>query len=106
VLKGRNTVIAEPGGAVWINTTGNPGMAKGGTGDVLTGMIAGIVAQHPDRVLESVIAGVYMHGLAGDVARNMVGEYAMLATDILAMLPFAFERLRERTAAKWTMLAE
>ncbi len=106
VLKGRNTVIAEPGGAIWINTTGNPGMAKGGTGDVLTGMIAGILAQHPDRVLESVIAGVYMHGLAGDVARNMVGEYTMLATDMLAMLPFAFERLRERATGKHTVLSE
>ncbi len=106
VLKGRNTVIAEPGGNVWINTTGNPGMAKGGTGDVLTGMVAGILAQHTDRVLESVIAGVYMHGLAGDVARNMVGEYAMLATDILAMLPFAFERLRERAAGQWAVISE
>ena len=106
VLKGHRTLIAAPEGAVWVNTTGNPGMAKGGSGDVLTGMIAGILAQHPDRVLESVVAAVYMHGLSGDVARNLVGEHTMVATDLLSMLPFAFQRLHQRAAEKLALLSE
>src|SRR5262249_20074292 len=70
VLKGHRTLVAEPGGRVWINTTGNPGMATGGTGDVLTGMISGLVAQtlsgtFPAEVVSAVCAAVYLHGLAG-----------------------------------------
>ena len=70
VLKGHRTLIAQPDGTVWVNTTGNPGMATGGTGDILTGMVAGLMAQHPDRIAEAVIAAVHLHGLAGDVARR------------------------------------
>jgi hydroxyethylthiazole kinase-like uncharacterized protein yjeF len=106
VLKGHRTLVAAPDGTVWVNTTGNPGMAKGGSGDVLTGMTAGVLAQHPDRALESAVAAVYMHGLSGDVARNLVGEYTMVATDLLSMLPFAFQRLQQRAAEKWTLLSE
>jgi len=106
VLKGHRTLVAAPDGTVWVNTTGNPGMAKGGSGDVLTGMTAGVLAQHPDRALESAVAAVYMHGLGGDVARNLVGEYTMVATDLLSMLPFAFQRLQQRAAEKWTLLSE
>lgn len=106
VLKGHRTLIAEPGGRVWVNLTGNPGMASGGTGDVLTGMIAGFIAQNPGRVLEATLAGVYLHGLAGDVARNLVGEYSLVATDILAMLPLAFERVHDRAREKLVLLSE
>ena len=70
VLKGHRTLIAQPDGAVWVNTTGNPGMATGGTGDILTGMVAGLMAQNPDRIAEAVMAAVHLHGLAGDVARR------------------------------------
>ena len=92
VLKGHRTLIAQPDGTVWVNTTGNPGMATGGTGDILTGMVSGLIAQHPDRIAEAVIAAVHLHGLAGDVARESMGEHSMVATDLLQALPEAFRR--------------
>jgi ADP-dependent NAD(P)H-hydrate dehydratase / NAD(P)H-hydrate epimerase len=91
VLKGWRTLVAEPGGTVWVNMTGNPGMATGGTGDVLTGIIAGLVAQHPPQALNAVLAAVYLHGLAGDLACTELGEQAMIATDLLRKLPGAFK---------------
>jgi NAD(P)H-hydrate epimerase len=106
VLKGHRTIIAEPGGAAWVSMTGNPGMATGGTGDVLTGMIAGLIAQHPAALEAAVAAAVYLHGTAGDVARNAVGEHALVATDLLAMMPMAFDRVRRRAAEKYTILCE
>jgi NAD(P)H-hydrate epimerase len=95
VLKGFRTVIAYPGGEVWVVATGNPGMATGGTGDVLTGMIAGAVAQFPRRVEEAVRAAVFLHGLAGDVACRDTGEESMTATDLLRYLPAAFREMRQ-----------
>ena len=95
VLKGDRTLIAEPGGEVWVNTTGNPGMATGGTGDILTGMVAGFVAQNPNRVLEAVCAAVHLHGLAGDVACESIGEHSLVATDLLAGLPEAIRRTQD-----------
>ena len=95
VLKGHRTLIAQPDGTVWVNTTGNPGMATGGTGDILTGMVAGLMAQNPDRIAEAVIAAVHLHGLAGDVASESVGEHSLVATDLLKALPEAFRRTRE-----------
>jgi ADP-dependent NAD(P)H-hydrate dehydratase / NAD(P)H-hydrate epimerase len=95
VLKGHRTLIAQPDGTVWVNTTGNPGMATGGTGDILTGMASGLIAQNPECVAEAVIAGVYLHGLAGDVARESVGEHSLVATDLVKSLPEAFRRVRE-----------
>ena len=95
VLKGHRTLIAQPDGTVWVNTTGNPGMATGGTGDILTGMVAGLMAQNPDRIAEAVIAAVHLHGLAGDVARESMGEHSMVATDLLKSLPEAFRRTRD-----------
>ncbi|MGH9546315.1 MAG: NAD(P)H-hydrate dehydratase [Terriglobales bacterium] len=92
VLKGHRTLIAQPDGTVWVNTTGNPGMATGGTGDILTGMVSGLIAQHPNQIAEGVIAAVHLHGLAGDVARESMGEHAMVATDLLQALPEAFRR--------------
>ena len=95
VLKGHRTLIAQPDGTVWVNTTGNPGMATGGTGDILTGMIAGMIAQYPDQVLNAVISAVYLHGLSGDVAAESMGEQSLLATDLLKALPEVFRRVRE-----------
>ena len=95
VLKGHRTLIAQPDGTARVNTTGNPGMATGGTGDILTGMVAGLIAQNPARVADAVIAAVHLHGLAGDVARESMGEHSLVATDLLAALPEAFRRTRE-----------
>lgn len=95
VLKGHRTVIAQPDGEVWVNTTGNPGMATGGTGDILTGMVAGMLAQNPSRVVDAVISAVYLHGLAGDVACETTGEQSLVATDLIKFLPHALRRVRE-----------
>jgi ADP-dependent NAD(P)H-hydrate dehydratase / NAD(P)H-hydrate epimerase len=96
VLKGNRTIIALPDGTAWVNPTGNPGMATGGTGDILTGMTAGIIGQMPNDVARAAIAAVYMHGLAGDVAAEQMGEHSLVATDLLGTLPEAFRR-----AALW-----
>jgi NAD(P)H-hydrate epimerase len=95
VLKGHRTLIAQPSGEIWVNTTGNPGMATGGTGDVLTGMIAGMIAQNPSRVGDAVTSAVYLHGLAGDVACEATGEHSLVATDLIKALPEAFRRVWE-----------
>src|SRR5207302_2521871 len=87
VLKGHRTIVAEPEGKIWINATGNPGMSTGGTGDILTGIIAGMIAQHPNDISRAVIAAVHLHGLAGDVARDEVGEASLIATDLLGAMP-------------------
>ncbi len=92
VLKGNRTIIALPDGTAWVNPTGNPGMATGGTGDILTGMTAGIIGQMQNDVARAAIAAVYMHGLAGDVAAEKVGEHSLVATDLLGALPEAFRR--------------
>jgi hydroxyethylthiazole kinase-like uncharacterized protein yjeF len=99
VLKGHRTLIADPDGTVWVNATGNPGMATGGTGDILTGMVAGLIAQNPERIAEAVIAAVHLHGLAGDVARESMGEHSLVATDLVKALPEAFRRVRESAAS-------
>src|SRR6266576_2702668 len=100
VLKGHRTVIAEPDGEVWVNTTGNPGMATGGTGDILTGMVAGFLAQNPERILEAVIVAVHLHGLAGDAACEIMREQSLIATDLLAALPEAFRRVNKAAHEK------
>ena len=94
VLKGHRTLVANPDGEVWVNTTGNPGMATGGTGDILTGMVAGFIAQNPQRIFEAVLAAVHLHGMAGDVARDSMGEQSLVATDLVRALPEAFRRVR------------
>ena len=81
VLKGARTLIAHPDGRVAVNTTGNPGMAKGGSGDLLTGLIAGLLAQYPDDPARAVEAAVYLHGLAADLAVREGDEHTLLATD-------------------------
>jgi len=90
VLKGARTLIAHPDGRVAVNTTGNPGMAKGGSGDLLTGMIAGILAQFPAHPARAVEAAVYLHGLSADLAVRAGDEHTLLATDCLAHFSQAF----------------
>jgi hydroxyethylthiazole kinase-like uncharacterized protein yjeF len=94
VLKGANTSIACPDGNVYFNSTGNPGMAKGGSGDVLTGIITGLLAQGyvPH---EAALFGVYLHGLSGDIAAEKLSMEGMVAGDIVAALPEGFKRLHE-----------
>jgi len=104
VLKGSRTLVAAPDGQVWVNVTGNPGMATGGTGDILTGMMAGLMAQSPKTIFEAVLCAVYLHGLAGDVARESMGEHSLTATDLLRFLPEAFRRVRkaaESSSVEW-----
>jgi hydroxyethylthiazole kinase-like uncharacterized protein yjeF len=101
VLKGWRTLISDGDGRLWVNTTGNPGLAKGGSGDVLTGMIAGLIAQYPNQVLDAVRAAVYLHGLAADCALNRQTERTMLATDVVAALPQAFRRIERRDDLTW-----
>ena len=93
VLKGTATVVTD-GTRVYVNTTGNPGMAKGGSGDVLTGVIAALIAQHLPP-FEAAQLGVYAHGLAGDMARDQSGEVGMIAGDIVDALADAFAHLSE-----------
>src|SRR5437667_82405 len=94
VLKGARTLIAEPDGRVLINPTGNSGMASGGTGDVLTGIIGALLARGIDAA-HAALAGVYLHGLAGDVAAERVGEEALIAGDVIEALGEAFRRLAD-----------
>jgi NAD(P)H-hydrate epimerase len=103
VLKGARTLIAHPDGRVAVNTTGNPGMAKGGSGDLLTGLVAGLLAQHPGEVGRAVEAAVYLHGLAGDLAVRAGDEHTFLATDSLAQFSRAF-RFRSRGANGYVWL--
>ena len=94
ILKGFHTILATPEGQAYVNTTGNPGMATGGTGDVLTGMLAGLTAEFGTKNWEHVLGlGVYLHGLAGDVAAERVGEAPLIASDLIEALPEAFARL-------------
>lgn len=86
VLKGEGTVIAFPDGRTWINTTGSPAMATGGTGDILTGMTAGLAAQFPRDLDRAAAAAVYLHGLAGEIAARHLGEQPVIATDLLRYL--------------------
>jgi hydroxyethylthiazole kinase-like uncharacterized protein yjeF len=94
VLKGWRTLIAHPDGSIAVNTTGNPAMAKGGSGDLLTGMVASLLAQHLDHPKQAVEAAVYLHGLAADITVQEPGiggdQHTLLATDSLAYLYRAF----------------
>ena len=91
VLKGHGTIVADIDGALYVNETGNPGMATGGMGDVLTGMIAGLLAQGL-AVFDAARLGVYLHGLAGDLAAEEIGEVGLIASDLLDRIPEAIEQ--------------
>jgi NAD(P)H-hydrate epimerase len=103
VLKGARTLIAHPSGRVAVNTTGNPGMAKGGSGDLLTGMVAGLLAQFKDDPEHAVEAAVFLHGLAADFAVREQNEHTLLATDSLPHLSRAF-RFHSRTGNGYVWL--
>lgn len=93
ILKGHDTIIAAPDGNAFINSTGNPGMGTGGTGDVLTGMLAGLTAQFGTEHWELVLAfGVYLHGLAGDIAYADFGEAPLMASDLIRAIPRAYQQ--------------
>ena len=92
VLKGHRTIVATPAGTLLVNTTGNSGLAKGGSGDVLTGLIASFLAQGATAV-QAAAAAVWMHGRCGDLAAEMLTAYAMTPEDVIAMLPTAFAEL-------------
>jgi ADP-dependent NAD(P)H-hydrate dehydratase / NAD(P)H-hydrate epimerase len=86
IIKGSRTIIAAPDGDLYINPTGNAGMATAGSGDVLTGLIAGLLAQRPHGPLAATIAAVYLHGLAGDLAASKLGQRSLIASDIIENL--------------------
>ncbi|OPZ72870.1 MAG: Bifunctional NAD(P)H-hydrate repair enzyme Nnr [Firmicutes bacterium ADurb.Bin456] len=92
LLKGARTVVADPGGAIYINPTGNPGMATAGSGDVLAGTIAALAGQglNPSR---AAAAGAYLHGLAGDLAAREKGMTGLVAGDLILTLPEAIRNL-------------
>ncbi len=92
IVKGGPTYIASPDGSLYINTTGNPGMAKGGSGDALTGMITAFLSQNYSA-LDAAILGVYIHGLAGDVAAQKTTEYGLLASDLIEAIPDALKAI-------------
>lgn len=102
VLKGWRTLIAHPDGSIAINTTGNPGMAKGGSGDILTGIVAAMLAQYPHVAGDAVNAAVYLHGLAADFAVREQDEHTLLATDTVAHLSSAFRfRSEDKDGYVW-----
>jgi NAD(P)H-hydrate epimerase len=94
VLKGARTVVARPDGAVAICPTGNPGMATAGTGDVLTGMMVGLLAQGLPS-WEAACAATYLHGLAGDLAAASQGQAGMIASDLVEQIPYALKHVDE-----------
>jgi NAD(P)H-hydrate epimerase len=94
VLKGARTIIAEPNGKIYINTTGNSGLAKAGSGDILSGMIAGFIVQVLS-LIDAAILGVYLHGLAGDMAAKELTEYSVNASKLLDFIPKAIKFIKK-----------
>ena len=92
ILKGAFTTIAEPSGTIYFNPTGNPGMATGGTGDVLTGILTGLMAQFYSPI-QAAILGTFLHGLAGDLAAVETGKDSLIASDLVGFLPRAFKNI-------------
>ncbi len=92
ILKGAHTAISCPDGSCYFNSNGNPGMATGGSGDVLTGILLGLVAQGYSSKMASIL-GVFLHGLAGDIAAERKGHEALIAGDIIDNLGRAFKKL-------------
>jgi hydroxyethylthiazole kinase-like uncharacterized protein yjeF len=102
VLKGWRTLVAHPDGSIAVNTTGNPAMAKGGSGDILTGIVAAMLAQFPHDVARAVETAVYLHGLAGDFAARAMDEHTVLATDTVTHLSDAFRyRVEDADGLTW-----
>jgi len=102
VLKGWRTLVAHPDGRVAVNTTGNPAMAKGGSGDILTGIVAAMLAQYPTDAGAAVEAAVFLHGLAADFAAHAMDEHTVLATNTVTHLSDAFRyRVRDEDGLTW-----
>ena len=99
VLKGAPTIIATPEGDTYINPTGNSGLASAGSGDVLVGMIAGLLAQHASPV-DAAVAGVFLHGIAADQAVEDTNEYSLMAGDLLQYIHRAINFILEREYAE------
>lgn len=95
IMKGHHTTICTPSGKVYLNSTGNSGMATAGSGDVLTGIITSLLAQGYKRE-EACLLGVYLHGLAGDIAASNLGEESLTASDIIKCLPNAFKAIKSK----------
>ncbi len=93
VLKGANTVVAFPDGSTYVNQSGNPGLARGGSGDALTGIMGALLCQFPPE--RAVPLAVFLHGLAGDLAAEAKGEYGMTITDVIDFLPEAMKLIME-----------
>ena len=94
ILKGHHSALCLPDGHVIFNSTGNAGMATAGSGDVLTGIITGLLARgHKQK--EACLIGMYLHGLAGDIAVRELGEESLIASDLIQYLPHAFKKLRD-----------
>jgi len=117
LLKGHRTLTTLPDGPIWVNHSGNPGMATGGMGDILTGMAAGFWAQGlhgkppkadagPSPAHDAIVTAVYLHGLAGDVACESKGELSLTATDLLSSLPEAVCRVQATAREKYVWLSE
>ena len=92
LLKGLRTLVANPEGMLYINSTGNPGMATAGSGDILTGIVAGFMAQGL-KSHHAAAAAAYLHGMAGDIAKMDMGENSLMAGDILTHLPLAMRKV-------------
>jgi NAD(P)H-hydrate epimerase len=101
VLKGYRTLIATPDGRVRVNPTGGPGLASGGSGDILTGALAGLLAQFPSDAVRAAAAAVYLHGLAGELGAAEWGEQALIATDLLGFFPQAMREIAEGRPPAW-----
>ncbi len=101
VLKGTRTIVAFPNGDVFINCTGNAGMATGGMGDVLSGIIASLIGQgmNPE---DAAVAGVYLHGMAGDVCSENIGQHGLIPTDVIQMLPIVFRQIYDESVQRRT----
>jgi NAD(P)H-hydrate epimerase len=92
ILKGHNTNIVEPSGRQVVNLIGGPELAKAGTGDVLSGIVGSFVAQNPDEVFEAAATAVYLHGLAGEIAKEALSDRSVMASDVIKYLPQAIKK--------------
>ena len=96
VLKSEETIVATPDGDIYKNILGNPGMAKGGSGDVLAGCVTSFIGQNTNDILSGVLTGVYIHSLSGDMACNQKGEDGMVVSDIIENIPYALKYLKNQ----------
>ncbi|MBQ2098280.1 MAG: NAD(P)H-hydrate dehydratase, partial [Bacteroidales bacterium] len=94
VLKGAHTAVADSHGYIYFNSTGNPGMATAGSGDVLTGVIAALLSQKYSPI-EAARIGVYVHGMAGDLVAERIGVQGVVASDIIEALPLSFKKIAD-----------